>query len=146
MKKRIRTEAELIEFFSLIEVNCVALADYNIMVQYILILVVYSSFFYFFSSLLAHLSLQAHKVSLKYTHGPSSVVVRPHFSNIFSSETAWPIKAKFYVEPPLGGGTKVYINDPGHITKMAATPIYGKNPSKIFFSRTGRPIFTKLGM
>ena len=35
MKKRIRTEAELIEFFSLIEVNCVGLADYNIMVQYI---------------------------------------------------------------------------------------------------------------
>ena len=32
------------------------------------------------------------------------------------------------------------------MTKMAAMPIYGKNPSKIFFSRTGRPIFTKLGM
>ena len=25
------------------------------------------------------------------------------------------------------GGTKVYINGPGHMTKMAATPIYGKN-------------------
>ena len=55
-------------------------------------------------------------------------------SNIFSSETAWPIKAKFYVEPPSGGGTKVYINGPGHMTKMAAMPIYGKTPSKIFFS------------
>ena len=79
---------------------------------------------------------------------PWSVVRRRSstFSNIFSSETAWPIKAKFYVEPPWGGGTKVYINDPGHMTKMAATPIYGKNPSKIFFSRTGGPIFTKLGM
>ena len=76
---------------------------------------------------------------------PSSV--RPFtFSNIFSSETAWPIKAKFYVEPPWEGGTKVYINGPGHMTKMAAMPIYGKNPSKIFFSRTGGPIFTKLGM
>ena len=32
------------------------------------------------------------------------------------------------------------------MTKMAAMPIYGKNPSKIFFSRTGRTIFTKLGM
>ena len=32
------------------------------------------------------------------------------------------------------------------MTKMAATPIYGKNPSKILFSRTGRPIFTKLGL
>ena len=43
MKKRMKTKAELIEFFSLIEVNCVALADYNIMVQYVVILVVYSS-------------------------------------------------------------------------------------------------------
>ena len=76
-----------------------------------------------------------------------SVVRRPStFSNIFSSETAWPIKAKFYVEPPWEGGTKVCINGPGHITKMAAMPIYGKNPSKIFFSRTGRPISTKRGM
>ena len=78
---------------------------------------------------------------------PSSVVVRRPFtfSNIFSSETAWPIKAKFYVEPPWEGGTKVCINGPGYMTKMAAMPIYGKNRSKIFLSRTGRPIFTKLG-
>ena len=63
---------------------------------------------------------------------PSSVVVvrrrRPStISNVFSSETARPIKAKFYVEPPWEGGTKVYINGPGHMTKMAAIPIYGKN-------------------
>ena len=74
---------------------------------------------------------------------PASVRRRPSstFSNIFSSETAWPIKAKFYVEPPWEGGTKVYIHGPGHMTM----PIYGKNPSKIF-SRTCGPIFTKLGM
>ena len=47
--------------------------------------------------------------------------------NIFSSETAWPIKAKLYVEPPWEGGTKVYINGSGHMTKMAAMPIYSKN-------------------
>ena len=54
----------------------------------------------------------------------------PPFSNVFSSETAWPIKAKFYVEPPWERGTKVCINGPGHMTKMAATPIYGKNLKK----------------
>ena len=59
-----------------------------------------------------------------------SVVGPSTFSNIFSSETAWPIKAKFYVEPPWEGGTKVYINGPGHMTKMAAMPIYGKNLKK----------------
>ena len=47
--------------------------------------------------------------------------------NIFSSETAMPIKAKFYVESPWEGGTKVCINGPDHMTKMAAMPIYGKN-------------------
>ena len=51
----------------------------------------------------------------------------PPFSNILSTETDWPIKAKFYVEPPWEGGTKVCINGPGHMTKMAAMPIYGKN-------------------
>ena len=63
---------------------------------------------------------------------PASVVVRPSFtfSNIFSSETAWPIKAKFYVELLWEGGTKVCINGPGHMTKMAAMPIYGKNLKK----------------
>ena len=46
--------------------------------------------------------------------------IRPPFSKIFS-ETSWPIKATFYVEPPWEGGTKSCINSPGH------TPIYGKN-------------------
>ena len=40
----------------------------------------------------------------------------------------------------------MYINNPDHMTKMAAMPIYGKNPSKIFFSRPGGPISKKLGM
>ena len=39
----------------------------------------------------------------------------------------------------------MYINNPGHMTKMAAMPIYGKNPSKIF-SRTGGSISKKFGM
>ena len=41
---------------------------------------------------------------------------------------------------------KIYQHDAGHMTKMAATPIYGKNPSKICFSGNGGPISTKLGM
>ena len=49
------------------------------------------------------------------------------FSNIFSSKTTGPIKAKFHVEPPWDGGTKVCSNGPGHMTKMAVMPIYGKN-------------------
>ena len=50
------------------------------------------------------------------------------FSNI--SETAWPIKAKFCVEPPWEVGKKVYINGTSHMTKIAAMLIYGKNLQK----------------
>ena len=67
-------------------------------------------------------------------------------SKIFSSETTGPIKAKLHVEHPLEKGTKVYINDLGHMTKMAAMPIYGKNHKRIFFSGTGGPISMKFGM
>ena len=41
---------------------------------------------------------------------------------------------------------KVCSNVPGHMTKMAAMPIYGKNYKKIFFSGTKRPMTLKLGM
>ena len=76
----------------------------------------------------------------------SSIRRRPPFSKIFFSDTAWPIKAKFYMKHLWKGGTNVFINNPGHMTKMAAMPIYGKNPSKFFFSGTTGPISTKLGM
>ena len=91
---------------------------------------------------------KAHKVSLYYSSRTASVcasVSAFSFSNIFS-ETAWLMKAKFCVEHPWVGGTKVCSRDLDHQTKMAATPIYGKNHSKIFFSRTSRQISTKLGM
>ena len=41
---------------------------------------------------------------------------------------------------------KIYRHDTCHMTKMAAMPIYSKNPSKVFLSGTGGPISTKLGM
>ena len=51
------------------------------------------------------------------------------FSNI-SSETTGPIEAKFHVEPPWHGGTKICSNGPGHMTKVATMPIYGKTIKK----------------
>ena len=50
------------------------------------------------------------------------------FSNIFSSEATESIEAKFHMESLWDGGTKVCPNGPGHMTKMAAMPIYGKKP------------------
>ena len=48
------------------------------------------------------------------------------FSNFYSLETAGPVEAKFHVEPPWDGAMKVCSNGPGHMTKMAGMPIYGK--------------------
>ena len=51
------------------------------------------------------------------------------FKHIFlrNKKADWRIEAKFHVEPPLDGGTKVCSNGPRHMTKMTAMPIYGKN-------------------
>ena len=49
------------------------------------------------------------------------------FLNIFSSITTKPIEARFHMEPPWDREMKVYSNGLGHMTKMAAMPIYGKN-------------------
>ena len=40
----------------------------------------------------------------------------------------------------------MYINNLGHMTKMGAMPIYGKNPSKFFFSEINGLISMKLGV
>ena len=49
------------------------------------------------------------------------------FLNFFSWETTKRIEAKFHVDPPCDGGTKICSNGYGHLTKMAAMSIYGKN-------------------
>ena len=49
------------------------------------------------------------------------------FSKDFSSETTGPISIKFHMQRLDRGGKKVYIFCPGHMTKMAAKPIYDKN-------------------
>ena len=46
------------------------------------------------------------------------------------SETAWPINAKFHVAPSWEGRNNISINGPGHMTKIADMPIYGKNIQK----------------
>ena len=50
------------------------------------------------------------------------------------------------MEPQWDGGTKICLRGLSHMTKMAAMPIYGKNTSKILFSRTKGPVTLWLGM
>ena len=96
--------------------------------------------------LLAHLSQRLIGELIGYSWSSVRTASVRQCSKIFFSETVWPIKAKLYVEPPWVGVTIFCSRHLGHMTKMAAMPIYGKNPSKIIFSRTSRLIFTKLGM
>ena len=51
--------------------------------------------------------------------------IHVYYHNIH--ETAWPIKAKLHVEHRYERGMKVYINGPGHLTKMATMDINSKN-------------------
>ena len=65
---------------------------------------------------------QGHSLTLIQSHSDS------HFQiSFFSLETARPTEAKFHVEPPWDGGMKVCSNGPGHMTNMAARPIYDRN-------------------
>ena len=49
-----------------------------------------------------------------------------HF--FLSLETAKPIETNFHFYPPWDEETKVCSNGQGHMTNVAAMPIYGKNP------------------
>ena len=46
------------------------------------------------------------------------------------SQTIGPIELKFHVRTPYDKLAKIYTKYFGHMTKMAATPIYGKKPFK----------------
>ena len=65
---------------------------------------------------------------------------------IVSPETTRPIDLKFHMKTPYDRLAKIYASCTGHMTKMATTPIYGKNPLNIFFSGTKRPMALGLGM
>ena len=41
--------------------------------------------------------------------------------------TGWLVKATFYVEASCEEETIIYLNSPGHMTKMATLLIHGKN-------------------
>ena len=53
---------------------------------------------------------------------------------------------KFDMEHLWDEEIKIYSYGLGHMTKMAAMPVYGKNHSKIFISGTVKPITLKHGV
>ena len=55
------------------------------------------------------------------------IYVYDQYFQKFFSETAGPLKAKFYVALPLGVGTNSFTYGLGHMAKMLAMPIYSIN-------------------
>ena len=70
---------------------------------------------------------QYHSLTLVQGHSDST------YSNFFSLGTERPIESKFHMELSWdvergagGGGANIYSNGPGHMTNMAAMPIYSE--------------------
>ena len=87
--------------------------------------------FNWFMTIISSPEPKAHWWAYRIGRPPSSDVRplafrRSHSLNTFFSETTGPIEAKCHMESPLDGGTKVCLNGPGHMAKVAAMPIYGK--------------------
>ena len=55
------------------------------------------------------------------------IVVPSIYQKVVFSQTIGPIELKFHVKTPYDKSTKIYTKYFGHMTKMVATPIYGKN-------------------
>ena len=76
-----------------------------------------------------------------------SLILESHqYIKTVFSQTIGLIELKFHVKTPYDKLAKIYSKYFGHMTKMTGTPIYGKNPLKIVFSRTRRPVTLGLGM
>ena len=54
------------------------------------------------------------------------IVVPSKYSSLVFSQTIGPIELKFHVKTPYDKLAKIYTKHFGHMTKMAAMPIYGK--------------------
>ena len=74
-----------------------------------------------------HSRSQGHLVTLAKDH---ISVVCQHFQKGFSFEITGPISFKFHMQPSSKRGKKVYTFGVGHMTKMAAMPICGKDFKK----------------
>ena len=89
---------------------------------------------------------QRSRLTFKFSAKVAHIGVPSTHLNIISSETTRPIELKFHMKTPFDRLAKIYYNCTGHMTKMATTPVYGKNPFNILFSGTKRPMALGLGM
>ena len=71
---------------------------------------------------------QRSRLTFNFTAKVAHIGVPSTHQNIVSSATTRPFELKFHMKTPYDRLVKVYTNCTGHMTKMATTPIYCKNP------------------
>ena len=89
---------------------------------------------------------QRSRLTFSFAAKVAHIGVQSTHQNIVSSETTSPFELKFYMKTPYDRLAKIYTKCTGHMTKMATTPIYGKNPLNVFFSGTKRPMALGFGI
>ena len=72
--------------------------------------------------------LQSSRLTLNLSATVAHIGVPSTHQNIVSSETTGPFELKFHMKTPYDRLAKIYTKSTGLMTKMATTPIYGKNP------------------
>ena len=89
---------------------------------------------------------QRSRLAFNFSAKVAHIGVPTTYQNIVSSETTRPFELKFHMKTPYDRLAKIYTECTSHMTKMATTPIYGKNSLNVFFSGTKRPMALGLGM
>ena len=89
---------------------------------------------------------QRSKLTFNFSAKVAHIGVPSTHQNIVSSETTRPFELKFHMKTSYDRLAKIFTNCIGDMTKMATTPIYGKNPLNVFFSGTKRPMALGRGM
>ena len=68
---------------------------------------------------------QRSRLTFNFSAKVAHIGVPSTLQNIVSSETTRPFELKFHMKTPYDRLAKIYTNCTGHMTKMAAMPIYG---------------------
>ena len=89
---------------------------------------------------------QRSRLTFNFSAKVAHIGVPSTHQNIVSSETTRPFDLKFHMKTPYDRLAKIYTNCTDHMTKMATTPIFGKNLLNVFFTGTKRPMALGFGM
>ena len=95
---------------------------------------------------MAIIKFQRSRLTFNFSAKVAHIGVPLTHQNIVSSEITGPFELKFHMKTPYDRLAKIYTNCTCHMTKMATTPIYGKNLFNVFFSGTKRPMALGHGM